>query len=132
MKRLVLAALAICVLLGAMTLSGGGQKSPVGDMQVDIEKRNPWTNLRWNNDPDTFHFAIVSDRTGGHRARIFSQAVDQLNLLQPSFVVSVGDLIEGYTKDKNVLAEQWKEMHGYVNKLQMPFFYVAGNHDVAN
>ena len=50
----------------------------------------------------------------------------------PSFVVSVGDLIEGYTKDPALLAEQWKEFQGYVHKLQMPFFYVAGNHDVAN
>src|SRR5439155_21494528 len=52
--------------------------------------------------------------------------------LQPAFVVSVGDLIEGYSKDPAVLAEQWKEFQGYVHKLQMPFFYVPGNHDVAN
>ena len=51
----------------------------------------------------------VSDRTGGHRARIFSQAVEQINLLQPAFVVSVGDLIEGYTKDTTKLADQWTE-----------------------
>src|SRR5262249_11046626 len=72
------------------------------------------------------------DRTGGHRAKVFSQAVERLNLLQPQFVVSVGDLIEGYTDDKEKLAEQWQEFEGYVRKLQMPFFYVPGNHDVSN
>ncbi len=130
MKRLFLATVAASLLLGALALSGHQQ--PSGDLQVDSEKRNPWTSLKLNNGPDTFHFAVVSDRTGGHRARIFSQAVEQLNLLQPAFVISVGDLIEGYTKEQSKLAEQWKEFQGYVHKLQMPFFYVPGNHDVAN
>ena len=47
-------------------------------------------------------------------------------------MISVGDLIEGYTKDTDRLAEQWKEFQTYASKLQMPFFYVPGNHDVAN
>src|SRR5207244_7253318 len=111
--RITLSAFVLTLVLGAIGLSSGARKAGE-EIQIDKGARNPWTHLRWNNDPDTFHFAIVSDRTGGHRARIFSQAVDQLNLLQPSFVVSVGDLIEGYTKDKAVLAEQWKEFHGYV------------------
>ena len=50
--------------------------------------------LKLNDDPDQFHFAVVSDRTGGHRAKVFSRAVQQISLLQPTFVMSVGDLIE--------------------------------------
>ncbi len=131
MKQIALSCCAVVLVLGAIAFSQSARKA--GDeIQIDKEGRNPWTNLRWNNDADTFHFAVVSDRTGGHRARVFSQAVEQLNLLQPAFVVSVGDLIEGYTKDKQALNDQWKEFQGYVNKLQMPFFYVAGNHDLAN
>src|SRR6185436_12823460 len=134
MKRSLLAVMAGCALIGAVALSSSQKPSSLGngDLQIQIEERNPWTHLRLNNDPAEFRFALVSDRTGGHRARVFSQAVEQLNLLQPAFVVSVGDLVEGYTKDKKVLNEQWKELNGYVNKLQMPFFYIAGNHDVAN
>jgi serine/threonine-protein phosphatase CPPED1 len=137
MKRLLLASLVACLLVAIVALSGGqrpagGQPSAGGELHVQVEERNPWTNLRLNNGPDTFSFAIVSDRTGGHRARIFSQAVEQLNLLQPQFVISVGDLIEGYTEDPAKLAEQWKEFQGYVGRLQMPFFLVPGNHDVSN
>src|SRR5262245_51835183 len=131
MKRLCLAALVASLFVAALAMSGG-QRSSNGELAIDVEARNPWTHLRLNNDPATFHFVVVSDRTGGHRARIFSQAVDQLNLLQPAFVVSVGDLIEGYTKEPDKLAEQWKEFQGFVHKLQMPFFYVPGNHDMAN
>src|SRR5579884_2466109 len=131
MKRILLAACALSLVLGAIALSSG-RKLATGDVEVEVEARNPWTNLQVNAEPETFHFAVVSDRTGGHRARVFSQAVEQLNLMQPAFVVSVGDLIEGYSKDFAKLTNEWKEFDTYVSKLQMPFFYVAGNHDVSN
>jgi serine/threonine-protein phosphatase CPPED1 len=131
MKRLLFASLTVLLLAGAVAVSGT-QKVNKTDLQVEVEARNPWTHLKLNNDAGTFHFVVVSDRTGGHRARIFSQAVEQINLLQPAFVISVGDLIEGYTKDTVKLGAQWKELQTYTTKLQMPFFYVPGNHDVAN
>jgi hypothetical protein len=123
--------LVVGLLVGAFAISSGPRTSQ-SDLQIDIENRNPWTHLRLNNAPESFHFVVVSDRTGGNRARIFSQAMEQINLLQPTFVVSVGDLIEGYTKDAAILGSQWKELQTYTSKLQMPFFYVPGNHDVAN
>src|SRR5262245_41527330 len=131
MKRLLLGAVAVSLLLAAIALSGN-QKPASGDLQIDVDKRNPWTSLKLNNNPDNFHFVVVSDRTGGHRPRIFSQAVEQINLLQPAFVLSVGDLIEGYTKDGGRLGKEWKEFQSYTHKLNMPFFYVPGNHDTAN
>src|SRR5271155_3627740 len=99
MKRILLGTFALGLVIGAYALSGG----------VAAPDKNPWTNPRINDDPDTFHFAILSDRTGGHRARVFSEAVDRLNLMQPAFVVSVGDLIEGYSKEQATLAAEWTE-----------------------
>src|SRR4051794_38878088 len=130
MKRILLALGVVALVGAAVAWSGPGGPKP--DLDFRTQGRNPVTHLRLNNDPEEFQFAIVSDRTGGHRAKVFSRAVDRLNLLQPEFVVSVGDLIEGYTDDKEKLADQWKEFDGYVRKLQMPFFYVPGNHDVSN
>src|SRR5438552_18786377 len=132
MKRLLLGSLVVALLVSAFAISGGQKKAAKPDLQIDVENRNPWTHLRLNDAAENFHFVVVSDRTGGHRPRIFSQAVEQINLLQPAFVISVGDLIEGYTKDKAKLAEQWKEFQTYTSKLQMPFFYVPGNQDVSN
>ncbi len=132
MKRILISSLMLGLLIAAIAVSGGQKTAVKSDLQVDIEKRNPWTHLRLNNAPETFHFLVISDRTGGHRPRIFSQAVEQINLLQPAFVVSVGDLIEGYTKDQVKLAGEWREFKTYTSRLQMPFFYVPGNHDVSN
>ena len=56
----------------------------------------------------------------------------KVNLLSPAFVVSVGDLIEGYTENQAQLNREWDEMASFVSELEAPFFYVAGNHDMNN
>lgn len=93
---------------------------------------NPWTHLNLYNNPDNFQFAIVADRTSGHRPGVFAEAVRKLNLLKPEFVISIGDLIEGSSGDDAEVNQRWDELEGLVSKLQMPFFYVPGNNDIAN
>ncbi len=98
---------------------------------VDTVKK-PWTNLNFNNDPNNFQFGIMSDNTGGSRPGVFKNGVKRLNMLQPEFVMSVGDLIEGYSTDTAVIKKEWSEMNGIISGLQMPFFYLPGNHDITN
>ena len=90
----------------------------------------PWTDKPLANEPGTFHFAIVADLAGGERQGVFNQAVTTLNLLQPEFVMSVGDYVQGYVADARTLDAQWKSFQARLDKLQMRFFYVPGNHDV--
>ena len=127
MRRVGLSLFVVGVLGAAVALSG--PRVPSGDLQFAKEDRNPVTHLRLPLGSQDFQFAIVSDRTGGHRANVFSQAIHKLNLLQPEFVVSVGDLIEG-NKKVDVIEKQWKEFDGFTDQLTVPFFYAAGNHDV--
>ena len=102
---------------------------------INIEPANgpvPYSSLEVNNNPDNFQFAIVTDRTGGHRDGVFEMGISKLNLLQPEFVMSVGDFIEGYTEDEDRLDAEWTEFNGFIDSLQAPFFYVPGNHDITN
>ena len=100
---------------------------------IDIPTaQKPWNHVEWNDSKEQFQFAIVTDRTGGHRPGIFPMGIKKLNLLQPEFVMSVGDLIEGYTKDTVRLNAEWKEFKSFIEPLQAPFFYVPGNHDITN
>lgn len=123
----------LCLVLVLSKSQGEQKQSPtfVGAFSAKVEKTNPWTHLKPNAGPGQFQFAVVSDRTGGHRPGIFSKAVQQINLLQPEFVMSVGDLIEG-SGDRDATEKQWQEFNSYVSQFQMPFFYVPGNHDAAN
>ena len=101
--------------------------------QIDAETseaRTPWTSLAANDAAEDFHFVIVSDRTGGARPGVFESALSKADLLEPAFVVSVGDLIEGYTEDQAQIEAEWDEFEGFVEQLTVPFFYVAGNHDM--
>lgn len=86
----------------------------------------------FRNDPEAFQFLIVSDNTGGARTGVFESAVGKINLLQPEFVVSVGDLIEGYSESPEILASQWAQFESMVNRIEAPFFYAPGNHDYSN
>lgn len=119
------------ILVAALLWSSGTYAGEPLEIRQD-EGANPWTHLKVNNHPKNFQFAIVSDRTGGHRPGVFADAIRKVNLLQPEFVICVGDLIEGYTKDKRDLQKQWQELDELVTQLDMPFFYVPGNHDISN
>ena len=106
-----------------------------GSMQIDAhtaEVAKPWTGLTANDAPDDFSFVVVTDRTGGHRPGVFKSAMPKVNLLEPAFVVSVGDLIEGYTQDQSRLDAEWDEFEGFIEQLEVPFFYAPGNHDMSN
>ncbi len=119
------------LVLLVLVLCGSAPLASEVEVQV-APQANPWTGLKLKNNPDHFQFAIVSDRTGGHRPGVFEDAVRKLNLLQPEFVMSIGDLIDGYTEDEAELDRQWTEFEGFVEQLEMPFFYVPGNHDISN
>ena len=97
------------------------------------EDAKAYTHLNFKNNPDNFQFAIIGDRTGGANVeRTFKLATGQLNLLQPEFVINVGDMIEGYSDDKAELNAEWDETDSMLKALEMPFFRTPGNHDIAN
>ena len=121
--------LLMCCACGAL-LCGCAGRAPVG--RVDKLGDAVRTSQPFANDPASFQFAIMSDRHGGGRPGIYEDAVAKLNLLQPEFVMCVGDLIGGYTEKQEELDAQRTELDSIVGKLQMPFFYVAGNHDLSN
>ena len=100
------------------------------DPHTDTPK--PWTDPDPNGNDGRFHFAIVSDRTGGHRRGVFADAIRKVNLLDPDFVVSVGDLVEGDTDDEVEIDRMWDEFEAIVAPLTMPFYYVPGNHGRTN
>lgn len=131
--------LLVILLLGSVALScahgpceqagSAGRESAAAEVGVEP---TPWTHLQFANDPEQFQFLIVADRTGGHRPGVFPEALRKAELLHPEFVMSVGDLIEGYSEDRAELEQQWDEFEGFLEGLDMPFFHVAGNHDFTN
>lgn len=92
----------------------------------------PWTHSNFDNNEDTFTFALFSDLTGGEREGIFAVAVEQLNLLRPELILNVGDLIEGGTRDRAQLEREWNSFDQRARGTRAPVFYTGGNHDLTN
>ena len=125
--RLLIASL---LLLVSPVLAHEGGHAPAQIVHKVSTEAKPWTSLDINNAPSKFHFAVVTDNAGGPRPGIFAEAVSKINLIQPEFVMSIGDFIEGYEDTKEALDRQWDVFMQDVAGFEMPFFFVPGNHDV--
>lgn len=95
-----------------------------------------WTNrgsaidLPLPSEEDAFFFVVYGDRTGGpaEGISVLKDAVRDTNLLEPDFVMTVGDLIQGYNQ-ADAWMPQMEEYKGVMGELLCPWFPVAGNHD---
>jgi protein-tyrosine phosphatase len=138
MGRRSLAVMLLTLLLAGFALAAAAAAPPHGNAgavfqfdQSEFPGAKPWTAKPFLDNPNDFQFVVIGDRTGGANPRgTFSIAMDQINMLQPEFVINVGDMIEGYTTKRDELNAEWDEAEGVVGKLQMRFFFVRGNHDV--
>ena len=128
------AATTIAALIAALALflvACATQPAPVFEHDVTAAAK-PWTAADFDNAPDRFTFAAFSDLTGGERTGIFKVAIEQLRLLRPELIVSVGDLIEGGTDDREQLAREWDSFDERAQRARTRVFYTGGNHDLTS
>lgn len=77
-----------------------------------------------------FRMAILSDRTGSHTPGIYPRIIEEINLLNPDIVVTVGDQIEGYGEDYERSAAEWDSVLALLDAVEAPLYLIAGNHDI--
>lgn len=116
------------VLMAIAAVSLSQEQTPDFVVADDV----PRTHQPFGGQPSEVKFVVVSDRTGAPQPGVFEDAIAKVNRLHPHFVMSVGDLIKGYTRDPAKLDMEWSEIDNILRSLDMPFFYVPGNHDTSN
>jgi hypothetical protein len=56
--------------------------------------------------------------------------VAEVARMKPDFVMTVGDMIEGYKNDTSQVKKEWEEYFSIVEPLRMPIHFTPGNHDI--
>ena len=108
--------------------------STFSQSSIKMSGENSFFKSPYNENKEKFTFAILGDKTNGGEFNwpIFDRAVAEINLLQPDFVIMVGDMIQGVTTDTNFINEMWKEFISHSEKLDVPLYLLPGNHDISN
>ncbi|MBI9071280.1 MAG: metallophosphoesterase [Melioribacteraceae bacterium] len=78
---------------------------------------------------DEVRFVLFGDSQFGNPPE-FERMIHEAEMLRPDFAIQVGDLIHGYTKNKEQLRNEWKRFKNQISPLTTPFYPVPGNHDV--
>jgi 3',5'-cyclic AMP phosphodiesterase CpdA len=108
-------------------------QKPTSPFDHDLTATNtPWSSEPGGKPSDQFTFAIIGDLNSGERAGVLEVAVEQINLLRPEFILSIGDLVEGGTEDTTQLKKEYDHFDDRVSKAKAPFFHIGGNHDLTN
>ena len=76
-----------------------------------------------------FDFVIIADRTGGAVYTMFEKGLEVAKALRPEFILSIGDLVEGYWTDNAEADAEWDQIDGLLDKLGIPVLLTPGNHD---
>lgn len=78
--------------------------------------------------------AIIPDRTTGRDwgLRYLRESVEDFNRTSPDAVFSVGDLVQGYSRDHDHVRGERQTFLDIVDALEMPFYPTPGNHDLVS
>jgi len=107
---------------GIVSYEGGHEQS---------DKR-PWFGSLPDKGEGSYSFAVMGDRCGMATEGVFEGALEVLKDLRPAFVITVGDMIEGYHRDAADAHAEWDEWDGMVRASGLPLFPAVGNHDYGN
>jgi len=78
---------------------------------------------------DNFRFVVLGDRTNTPNQKAFEMVLKDIERMRPDFVVTVGDLIEGY-KDSAGTVRDWDQTLPSLKLISCPVYLAPGNHDI--
>jgi 3',5'-cyclic AMP phosphodiesterase CpdA len=129
MKKLIVNCVVTCGVLLSMFFPSWAT-SGFADESVQTSRQDT-AKLYVPPESESFAFLVFGDRTSGkpEGISVLKDAVVEANRITPDFVMTVGDLVQGYNTEKQWV-EQMKEFKSVMGELDCPWFPAAGNHDI--
>ena len=118
------------ILTAILILASAAASAQTFSTPLTTDKK-PWTRIPEFAGND-YKFVVLPDKTGGDEIGVFELAIEEINSLAPDFVINIGDLIGGYYTDVKYCERDWTDILGRLKKLDAPFIFVGGNHDLTN
>ena len=79
----------------------------------------------------SYRFVVIGDRTAGAVDEVFEETIDEVKLLDPDFVMCVGDIAEVDVGDSAEVEAEFDRLVRVVNSLPCKFYWCAGNNDIS-
>ncbi|MBI4468196.1 MAG: metallophosphoesterase [Acidobacteria bacterium] len=83
---------------------------------------------------DSYEFIVQGDNRptgpGKPLPRTIYQVIEEIRLLQPAFVLSVGDIVYGYGDSRQRLLNELDLFQSLAERTGVPFFNAPGNHEI--
>ena len=139
MKKWFAATVGLLFLIGLVTGLSAANTAPAPTRSVEKELVELKAKSAGNQQARSFSFIVLSDvhtperpasgATLPSQLANFRTVIAEANLLNPSFIIGTGDLIEGYA-DPETLRLEWDHYLENIAAVQQPFISLAGNHDI--
>jgi DNA repair exonuclease SbcCD nuclease subunit len=104
--------------------------------QAQTDQLSSMTSKKLNNDlaKEQFSFIVMGDnRPTGPKMplpRTLFQIFDEIKILRPDFVLSVGDVGYGYRQTRQQFLNELDRFQSLIDNLALPFFNAPGNHEI--
>lgn len=130
--KVILISIFVALNLSAPGLAFQSAKQGAAIFEHGYGDKTPWANVQVDAGQNKFSFALIADVTGGERSGVLEQAAAQLALLQPDFVVSIGDLVEGGTLDPKTFEDEFNVFDSKVAGIGAPLVRISGNNELTH
>ncbi len=85
---------------------------------------------------NTFSFVVINDikitPNNPEHEIVFKDAIQQINLLHPTFVLIIGDIVNSIGEAETTTAMEYETFYNLLQKFTVPTFMVPGNHEYYN
>lgn len=73
---------------------------------------------------------VIGDRTGDAQDGIYEGILEEIDLLRPDLILTVGDMIEGPADSYEEIDRRWKEYKEIISHTDIPVYFTPGNNDI--